>query len=183
MSRIKIISKRQVFKSRYFSVNEADVTYADKKDKYYYVEKNPGVYIIALTSGQEVLMVKQYKYVYGRDFIQIVAGALEKGELPLEGAKRELKEETGYTASAWYDLGIIHSASNFTKETKYFYFAAGLAAGKMDLEPDEEITLMKIPLANALSMIINGEIDDEKSIAGILLVSALLQKGKLPKWQ
>lgn len=140
------------------------------------VEHNGGICIVPLTDEGEVLMVEQFRYPYGEVVLEIPAGKRDGNELPLDGGKRELKEETGATAENYTFLGELYPTPGYCGEIIYMYLATGLSYGETDPDEDEFLKVKKIPLEKAVEMIMNGEIKDAKTMAAILKVERLLEK-------
>lgn len=133
--------------------------------------RHPGaVAIIPLFDDRSVLLERQFRYPHGREFIEIPAGKLEPGEPHLETAKRELLEETGYTASQWRRLGVIHPAIAYTDEAIELFVASGLAFAGQKLDAGEFLETLIVPVQNALEMIQRGEITDSKTVTALLLL-------------
>ena len=141
------------------------------------VKKSGGVCIIPLTSEGEVIFVNQFRYPYGRVIKEAPAGKLERGEDPLECGIRELGEETGYTAGKIIPLGKFYPSPAIMDEVIYMYLATELREGDMHLDADEFLTNEKVPLDEAVQMILDGEISDGKTQAAILKIWALRQRG------
>ena len=140
------------------------------------VEHNGGICVVPLTDKNEVLMVEQYRYPYSEVVLEIPAGKRDGDEEPLEGGKRELKEETGATAENYTFLGELYPTPGYCGEIIYMYLATGLSYGETNPDEDEFLNLKKIPLETAVEMIMNGEIKDAKTQAAILKVERMLRK-------
>ena len=130
-----------------------------------------GVGILALDEKNNVLTVKQYRYVYGQTLLEIPAGKLEPGEDPMEAAARELTEETGCTAGYLTKLTEIIPTPAYCTERIYLYQAHGLTKGEQRLDRDEFLDVVALPLAEALEMVLAGKVPDAKTQAGILLLA------------
>ena len=101
--------------------------------------------------------------------IEVPAGKLDGDEDPLEGAQRELREETGFRAGSYQRLGSFYPAPAWSTEFVYLYLATELIPGPTQLEADEAIELLRVPLAEAIEMIQSGAITDGKTMAALLL--------------
>lgn len=139
------------------------------------VEHNGGICVVPLTDNNEILMVEQYRYPYSEVVLEIPAGKRDGNEEPLEGGKRELKEETGAVAESYTFLGELYPTPGYCGEIIYMYLATGLSYGETNPDEDEFLNLKKIPLEAAVEMIMNGEIKDAKTQAAILKVERLLK--------
>lgn len=131
------------------------------------VEHGEAVAIIALDQNNDVLLVRQYRKAAEEFLTEIPAGGMEKNETPLQGAQRELLEETGYRAAKWRYIVSFYTAPGFTSEKIHLFLATGLEAGQSHPDEDEFIELIKLPLEEAYQMVIEGAIQDAKSIIGI----------------
>ena len=135
--------------------------------------KHPGASaIIPFLPTGEIIMVKQYRYPVQKVVLEIPAGKLDaSGEDPLECAKRELKEETGYTADHYEKLTTIATTVGFSDEYIHIFSAEGLTAGEQCPDSDEFLNVVKLPLADAVAKVKSGEITDAKSVTAILLLA------------
>jgi len=139
--------------------------------------RHPGaVAIVPLFEDGSVLLERQFRYPNRREFIEIPAGRLEPGEPHLETAKRELLEETGYAASDWTRLGVIHTAIGFSDETIELFLAKGLEHRGAQLDAGEFLEVFSVPFAEAIAMIRDGRITDSKSVIGILWVDKWVER-------
>lgn len=140
------------------------------------VEHNGGICVVPITENGEVLMVEQYRYPYSEVVLEIPAGKRDGNEEPLEGGKRELKEETGAVAENYTYLGELYPSPGYCGEVIYMYLATGLSYGETNPDEDEFLNLKKIPLEEAVEMIMNGEIKDAKTQAAILKAERIIRK-------
>lgn len=115
-----------------------------------------------------VLLERQYRHAAGSMMWELPAGRIDDGETAITAAKRELLEETGYTARRWRRILHFYVSPGFLDETMTIYLAEGLKAGEAQPEPDERIAVEFFPLSEARLMAINGRIQDAKTISGIL---------------
>lgn len=118
-----------------------------------------------------ILLIRQYRYAAHGYIYEIPAGRLDAGEDPRDCATRELKEETGCTARALEHLTSIFTTPGFTDEKIHIFLASGLEKGETAHEADEFMTLETMTLSRALEMIRAGEINDGKTIVGILFAA------------
>ena len=127
--------------------------------------------MVALDGEGCVFLVRQYRHATGEYVVEIPAGKLSVGEDPLGCARRELMEEIGYSADAWVKLSAFYTSPGFSDEKLHLYLARGLRSGEADPDEEEFLEIMHVPLAEALSMIARGEIEDSKTVAGLALAS------------
>ncbi len=141
-----------------------------KQTKREIVEHDGCVAIVPIDSEDNVLLVRQYRKAAEKAMLEIPAGGIESGEEPLECARRELAEETGFAAKQWEKLNYFYTSPGFCTEVMHMYFACDLVPNKLDADSDEDIELVRVPLKDIAELIESGEICDAKSIAGLLMV-------------
>jgi ADP-ribose pyrophosphatase len=133
------------------------------------VVRHPGASaIVALTDADEVLLVRQYRHAVGGFIYEVPAGKLD-GEAPEVCAARELIEEAGVEAGSLEKLGSIVTTPGFSDEVIHIFLARDLRPAAQALEPDEVLTVEKVPFAHALAMCARGELRDAKSQCALLL--------------
>ena len=137
------------------------------------VEHPGGVCVAALTDRDELLFVRQYRHPYEEILLELPAGKLEPGEDPLVCGKRELEEETGYTAARYRFLGQLYPSPGYCAEIIHMYLATGLSPSRMHPDEDEFLEPVRLPLKEAVCRILNGEIKDAKTQAAVLKLYAL----------
>jgi len=139
--------------------------------------RHPGAAaVVALLSTDDaadpsILLIRQYRYAAGGMIWEIPAGVLETGEDPATCARRELLEETGAEADRCELLTTIYTTPGFTDERIHLFLASGIRAGAANPNPDELIEVAARPLSHALGMVSDGEIQDAKTIIGLLYVA------------
>ena len=144
------------------------------------VEHPGGVCVAALTDGDELLFVKQWRYPYMEETLEIPAGKRDRqDEDPLECGKRELREETGATAQGYIDLYPLYPTPGYINEVIYCFLATGLTFGEQDTDEDEFLDVLRIPLEKAVEMVLSGEIKDAKTQIAVLKVKVLRDAGKI----
>lgn len=141
------------------------------------VEHNGGVMVAPLDREGNLYFVKQFRYPYMEVVTELPAGKLEKGEDPFEAGKRELKEETGAEAEKYTSLGKLYPTPGYCGEIIHMYLAEGLTFGEQNPDDDEFLEVYKIPLKNAVKMVLDGEIRDSKTQTAILKIHCMKQEG------
>ncbi|MEW6034494.1 MAG: NUDIX hydrolase [Chloroflexota bacterium] len=134
------------------------------------VDHPDSVAIVALDEGENALLVRQHRSAVSKELLEIPAGGMEPGETPDDCVRRELREETGYLPRNLLRLGGFYSAPGFCTEYLHLYLATGLERSPLHASDTDEIEVFRIPLSDAARLISSGEIEDAKSIAGLLAV-------------
>jgi ADP-ribose pyrophosphatase len=137
--------------------------------------KHRGVVTMLPVVDEAIIMVRQFRYACGKTLLELPAGTLNPGEIPEDAARRELVEETGYVPGQLKLLLQFYVSPGYCSEQVYLYLATDLSHAVQDLEADEVIRVVKVDLATALHLIERNEIEDAKSIAGILYLSKYLR--------
>jgi ADP-ribose diphosphatase len=135
------------------------------------IVEHPGAVAIVAVDGEgKVALVRQRREAVREYLLELPAGTLEEGESPLESARRELEEETGLTGGTWRELGGFYTTPGFCRERMHVFVAEGVEAGDAKPEEDEELELVQWDVREIAGRI--GELDDAKTIAGLLLYLA-----------
>ncbi len=167
----RILDSREVFRGRVFSVTvdkvcEGDTTY--DRD----VVHHPGsAVIVPVFADGTVALVRQYRHPAVRYLLEAPAGTLDNRERPEEGAARELEEELGLVADKLVKLSEFFVSPGFLEEKMWVFLATELRETAQRLEDDELIEVVRLPFARALEMISDGEIEDAKTIIGLMLAA------------
>ena len=133
--------------------------------------------VIPVDDKGRVAMVRQYRTPIERVTLEIPAGKLDYvGEDPFVCAQRELREETGLHADKWRKLVALRTTPGFCNETIHMYMAQGLSQGSQDLDEDEFLNIVKMPLSELTERVMRGEIADSKTIIGALMAQELLKE-------
>lgn len=174
----KKVSEEQVFDGVLLHVRRDEVELPNGHKSVREWIKHPGASsVIPLLPDGQIILVRQFRYPIGQVTFEVPAGKLDvEGEDPLECARRELSEETGYTAGKIWKLTTIATTVGFSNEMIHLYAATDLTPGKQHPDEDEFINTMKIPLTAALKMVESGKIIDAKSIISILLLAKQMYK-------
>ena len=136
------------------------------------------VCVVPVTDDGKVIVERQFRYPLGQVITEIPAGKLDSFEEDrLSAAQRELREETGYTADHWKDMGIYYPAAAYSDEKITMYLATGLHKGDQQLDEDEFLSFSAIPLETLIGQIMDGEITDGKTQVAILKAAKLLAEG------
>ena len=178
----KVISSREVYHGPAFRVTADEVLEpSGVRTRRDIVHHSGSVVILAIEEGKaepRVLLERQYRHAARQMLWELPAGRIDEGENDLHAAKRELLEETGYTASLWRRILSFYASPGFLAEAMNLYFARGLRAGPAQPEADEVIHIRMVPLSAAVRMVMRGTIKDGKTIAGVLWLSQSRQGSK-----
>ena len=175
----KTIGTREIFSGRIIHIKEDTVLLPNGKTAgRELVLHNGGVGIIAVDDEENVFMVEQYRKPYDEVVLEVPAGKLEKDEDPFEAAKRELSEETGYSAEKFTFLGKCYPSPGYLSEVIHLYLAENLTYVGQHLDPDEFVEVKKIPLSKLTEMVMNNEIRDAKTEVCILKADKLINGRK-----
>lgn len=130
----------------------------------------PGVAVLALDAEGFVYLVKQFRYGVGKDSIEAVAGAVEKGEGPEESARRELREELGIEAAEFVPLGLVDAVTAQADSPSHIFLARGLRFAEKDPDDTERLEPLKVTFDEAVRMVMDGEIT--QATAAVLILKA-----------
>jgi ADP-ribose pyrophosphatase len=184
-SKPTVLSSKTVFHGRVFHVTRDKVKEPNGITAIREVIRHSGsVVILAVDrSGSEprVLLERQYRYAAQDYMLELPAGRIDPGETALYGGKRELLEETGYTARKWTKALFFYPSPGFLEETMTIFLAENLKPGIAQPEADEVIEHHLVPLSEVIRLINTGRIRDGKTIAGVLWLSETLRTRKKPK--
>jgi ADP-ribose pyrophosphatase len=165
----KRIAGEEIFKGRILRVERDLVRLPNGLQSSREVVRHPGAVAIVAIKDQKVLLVRQYRYAIAQNTLEIPAGILEPQESPLDCAVRELREETGYRGTMEH-ICTFYSTPGFTDEVIHLYLAQNLSWDPLTFDDDEFIEVKEIPWDKAVKMVQQNEINDAKTILGIMLV-------------
>jgi len=172
-----VLASERIYEGRLINLRVDQIRTAAGVESVREIVEHPGaIALIALDEAGRVLLVKQYRHAVRAVTLEIPAGVLEPGEEPAAAAQRELREETGYRAERLERLGGIHTAPGFSTEYIHFFLATRLVPDRLAMDDDEVIDLLRLPLGDAIDLIHTGQIDDSKTVGGLLLAQSWLNK-------
>jgi ADP-ribose pyrophosphatase len=168
----KVLSSKEVYRGPVFWITSDRVIEPGSIEVRRDTVRHPGsVVVLAVddsTPEPNILLEVQYRYTVGRKIWELPAGSIDPGETELSGAKRELLEETGFSARSWKRIMKFHASPGILSETMAIFLARGLKSGKAQPEADEVIDVRFVPLSKAVRMVRSGQICDAKTICGVL---------------
>ena len=167
----KLINSQKVYEGRVFKVTVDTISEGEKTYQREVVHHFGSAVIIPVFDDGTVALVRQYRHPAVRYLLEAPAGTLADREPPEVGAARELEEELGVVAARLEKLSEFFVSPGFLEEKMHVYLATELTEGKQVLDEDEILEVVRLPIAEALEMITSGEIQDAKTIIGLMLAA------------
>ena len=179
---MKIVSSKEVYSSRVFRITE-DVAHDESgfEIKRAVVRHAGSAVMMAVDSSDRVLLIRQYRLPADRYLWVLPAGKLDPGETPLEAAKRELKEETGYAAETWTPMVSYWPSPGFCEEKMNLFLATDLTAGEATPMDDERIEAQWFTPEQIDAMILSGELQDGKTLSAFLYWRSFIKQGNVAR--
>ena len=169
------IDGKIVYEGHFLTIARDRIALPDGKQAYREYVKHPGaVVVLPLLDDGRILLERQYRYPLERVFVEFPAGKIDPGEDTLACAKRELQEETGYTASDWQFVCTIHNAIAYSDERLELFVARGLVPGPAKLDEEEFLETTSATLPEMLEMVRQGQITDVKTVIGVFWLEKIL---------
>lgn len=169
----KTLARREVWRGSIGRFGEEDIRLADGRELTLAILKHPGACaVVPLLDDGRVLLLRQYRHAVVQTLWEVPAGKLDPGEERETCARRELKEETGYTTDRLTPLGTICVTPGYSDEVIHLYLAQGLHPGEQALSRNESIVCEPLPLVEAVRMAELGEISDAKTVIALLRAQA-----------
>jgi ADP-ribose pyrophosphatase len=179
MIEYKLINSKILFDNPYAKVIVDTLEYGGEQRPFFYlISPVEAVATVSLTDQNCVILTRQYRHPVGKVIYDLPAGHLEPGESPLDGARREFEEETGFYPKHIVKLGYYNQFPGVLRAATNLFFASNLIHTAQHLEPGEFLETVHMPVNQVLKMILDGEIIDGSLQLGVLLA---LQKGLLPR--
>ncbi|HIY09210.1 MAG TPA: NUDIX hydrolase [Firmicutes bacterium] len=174
--------QERVYAGRILNLRRDQVLLPDGRPTTREVVEHPGgVSILALEEDGTVLLVRQYRYPYRQELLEIPAGKREPGEDPEACGRRELEEETGRVADQFTLLATLYPTPAYCTEVIYVYLATGLHKTRQHLDEGEFLSVVEMPLEEAVSLAVEGKLPDAKTQIALLKYDALRRRNQLPE--
>ncbi len=167
------LGQEVIFEGRMICLQRDIVSLPNGQNATREIIKHPGAVAVVAIKDEGLLLVRQYRYAIKSELLEIPAGKLDVGEVPIDCAQRELREETGYRGELT-PLGTFYSTPGFSDETMHLFWATNLVWDPLNHDDDEFLEVEVISWQQALQMAKNGEFHDAKTVLGILLVQGKL---------
>ncbi len=178
------IASKEILKGRFLHAFRDTVLLPDATETTREYIVHPGaVMVIALLDDGRVLLERQYRYPMHRVMIEFPAGKFDEGETSLACAKRELFEETGYTAREWARAGVLHPVISYSTEFIDIWFARGMLTGKRELDAGEFLEVFTATPAELSDWCRDGQVTDAKTLTGMLWLQNVLSGAWALDWQ
>ena len=179
-----VVSQQQLLRGNFLDVRRDAIRLpgGDTAEREYIVHPGAVVVVPVLDDGR-LILERQYRYPVGRVMTEFPAGKLDAGESPLVCGRRELLEETGYTAREWAYAGAMHLAVAYSTEVIHVYFARGLTLGAAQLDHDEFLDVITATPQEMLAWCRDGTVTDAKSLTCSLWLQNVLSGAWLLDWQ
>lgn len=163
----KTLSSKIVYDGKVMTVIKDDIETSTGHKSFREVAIHSGGVVIVALKDDKIFLVKQYRYPLKSTNLELPAGKLELNENPIDAARRELEEETGYRAKNWRSLGFINTTPGICTEKLYLYLALDLEFVGQHLDEGEVLEVQSYSLSDLFKMINNGEINDAKTICAL----------------
>lgn len=173
MPKYKILEKKLVYKGRIFNIFKEKILFGNKILNAEIIKHPGAVVIIPVLDNGELVFVRQFRPALKKFILEFPAGTLNKYESVSVAAKRELKEETGFTAKKIIKISEVIPVPGYSTEIIHIYTAKGLRKGKVTLDKDEILTTKILSVDDAFDLLNRGKIVDSKTIIGILLLKSM----------
>lgn len=169
--RAAVVSNKQtVFQTEWFSIEEEYFNHPEslKGKPYYRINAPDGVIVLALTEKEEIILVKQFRPALNQYTLELPCGSIDGSETPLEAAKRELHEETGYICADLYALGPGRVVTNRNNSREFAFYGTG-AVTKAEFTRKEDIEVVRVSLSEFKALVLSGQFEQLASLAVLVL--------------
>lgn len=170
----KVVSTETIYEGRIFDLQIAEISECANVYKREIVVHHGSAVIVPVFADDTIALVRQYRHAAQKYLLEIPAGTLEENENPEEGARREVEEEIGVAAGKIEKLAEFYVSPGFLTEKMHVFMATDLRESKQNLDEDEFLSIEKFTFPKAFEMIKNGEIEDAKTMVGIIMAGVKL---------
>ncbi len=171
----KTLSTNYIYKGRIVSLREDMVELPDGRSSKREIVEHPGaVAIIALTSEDKLVLIRQFRKPAEEELLEIPAGLVHKGEAPQTAAARELEEEAGFKTGKITPVFAAYSSPGYSSEVIRYFLATDLVKTAQKSEEDEFIGVEPVPVADAFKLVRDGKIKDNKTIIGVMIAEKVV---------
>ena len=167
-----------VYRGRVFEIHKDKIADGENTYEREVITHNGSAVILPLFDDGTVALVRQYRHPAGEELLELPAGALEENEDPERGSLRELEEEIGVVAGKLELLAQFYVSPGFLSEKMFLYLATGLTETQQNLDEDEFVEIVRLPLSVAAEMARRNEIKDAKTIIGLIFAEASVRKAE-----
>jgi nudix-type nucleoside diphosphatase (YffH/AdpP family) len=175
---VEIINREPIYRGHAFNVRRDEVRFPNQHTTHLDIIEHVGaITVLPIDDSGRILFVRQYRHATGKELLELPAGTLDEGESAETCARREIREETGYAAGNLTKLGEFYLAPGYSTEYMVVYLATELQLAPLPGDLDEFITLVPVRVDEAYGMAFNGELQDGKSLAALLLARPFIQHG------
>jgi ADP-ribose pyrophosphatase len=165
----RVHAQRGLVDTPWFSIRVDEIGYPDGRDgTYYLLSIPPSAVVLPVLEDGRIVLIRQWRYTLQRDHLELPAGRMHAGETPLEAARRELREETGYTARSFEPQPMFHPLMGLSPHEAWPFVARGLELGAQELESPEQIRVEAYPPDEVRDLIRRGEITDVFALVPLL---------------
>lgn len=176
----KTLSSQIIYKNDFITFKKNKIIPPDGIEKEYpIIERKSSVVIVPVDQNGIVYMIKQYRYILNKSYLEIPAGYIEKGETSLKTAKRELAEEVHVKAKKWVFMGEMDLTASIFKAKHNFFLASDFEYIYAKPDPTEDIEIIKKPIHDIIRLIVDKKIENGPTVTGILLAIQFMKEGKI----
>jgi ADP-ribose pyrophosphatase len=173
----RVLSSKAIYSNPWISVREDHVLRPDDGTASFgIVDMKAGSTVLAIDRNSEVLLAREFKYAVERESLELISGGIETGESPLEAGKRELKEEAGLEAAEWVDMGVVDPFTTAIRSANHIFLARDLTEVPRHLDPGEMLDIVRVPLSQAVQMVMSSEITHAPSCTLLLKAEKYLSR-------
>jgi len=177
MKKFELIESETYYQGRAFTIRRDHLRTPDgHTTDFDIVEHHGSVVILPIDADGNLLLVRQYRHAASQDLLEFPAGTLEPDENPLHCAQREIREETGFAAESFQEIGNFYLAPGYSTDLMFVYLATGLRPAPLPPAEDEFLQVETFPIESVFDLAAQGQLPDAKSLAALFLALPFLEK-------